>query len=119
MNKQENIAAAAFFNQTLGASIRTARLKMGLSQRQIAEWIGVTFQQIQKYESGESSMSVYRIWQIANVLEISLDALFHIKNQYENYDKETVDSFMKLYDFDERTKGALLEIISRLDIDKR
>ena len=116
MNKQKDVASKAFLNQTFGASIRAHRMRMGLSQKQVAEQIGVTFQQIQKYETAESSMSVYRMWQIAN---ISLDALFHVKDQYENFDKETMDSFIRLYNFDKKTKGALLEIISRLDTDKR
>lgn len=40
------------FNQKVGAKVRSRRTTLGLSQRQLAERTGLTFQQIQKYENG-------------------------------------------------------------------
>ncbi len=45
-------------NYTLGKRIRTARKSLGLSQTNIAKALGISFQQVGKYESGQNTMSV-------------------------------------------------------------
>jgi transcriptional regulator with XRE-family HTH domain len=61
----------ASFNAELGCLVRKHRRMLGMSQQDVAKKIGVTFQQVQKYESGESAMSVFRLREIARVLEMS------------------------------------------------
>ncbi|HDH01481.1 MAG TPA: XRE family transcriptional regulator [Nitrospirae bacterium] len=59
----------------LGALIRAARKRKGISQMKLAECIGVTYQQIQKYESGKSEVSVTRLYEIAEALGIPVTSL--------------------------------------------
>jgi transcriptional regulator with XRE-family HTH domain len=54
----------------IGRKIRALRLQRGLSQSQLAEAIGLTFQQVQKYEKGTNRVSAGRLQQIAERLGV-------------------------------------------------
>jgi transcriptional regulator with XRE-family HTH domain len=60
----------------LGAKIRVFRLHRGLSQSDLAGKIGVTFQQVQKYETGANRAGASRLSRITAVLGISIGELF-------------------------------------------
>ena len=60
----------------VGARIRMFRINRGMSQSVLAERIGVTFQQVQKYEKGANRVGASRLSQIATVLGISVGELF-------------------------------------------
>ena len=60
----------------VGARIRMFRVDRGMSQTMLAERIGVTFQQIQKYERGANRVGASRLSQIASVLDVSVGELF-------------------------------------------
>jgi transcriptional regulator with XRE-family HTH domain len=63
-------------NKQIGAEIKKMRETLGLSQMRLAEEVGVSFQQIQKYEKGINRISVERIQQISKALGTSVDAFF-------------------------------------------
>jgi transcriptional regulator with XRE-family HTH domain len=65
----------------VGAKIRVLRVSRGLSQSDLAGEIGVTFQQVQKYEKGANRVGASRLSQIANVLGISVGELFEPSRQ--------------------------------------
>ncbi len=52
----------------IGNLIRTTRKAAGLSQMKLAEMIGLSYQQVQKYENGTSEISISRLFQIAHAL---------------------------------------------------
>lgn len=54
-----------------GKMLRRLRICKGLSQNQLGNVVGLTFQQIQKYERGENRMSVSRIYQFCETLKAS------------------------------------------------
>jgi transcriptional regulator with XRE-family HTH domain len=54
----------------VGARIRARRLELSISQEKLAEAIGLTFQQVQKYEKGMNRVSSSRLMQIANTLNV-------------------------------------------------
>lgn len=54
----------------VGKRIRMRRLEIGLGQKTLGETIGITFQQIQKYENGTNRVTSSRIMQIADVLKV-------------------------------------------------
>ncbi|MCX5717158.1 MAG: helix-turn-helix domain-containing protein [Nitrospirae bacterium] len=56
----------------IGSLIRIVRKAAGLSQMELAEMVGISYQQIQKYEKGVSEISVSRLSQIAHALNIPL-----------------------------------------------
>jgi transcriptional regulator with XRE-family HTH domain len=63
-------------DSVVGAKIRIFRTNRGLSQTALAEAIGVTFQQVQKYESGTNRVGAGRLSRIAVVLGVSIGQLF-------------------------------------------
>jgi len=60
----------------VGQNIRIYRLQNGLSQGELGRRIGVTFQQIQKYESGTNRVGASRMTEIARVLDVPIMSLF-------------------------------------------
>ena len=58
--------------QAIGSLIRKRRVELSLSQRAIADQVGVTYQQIQKYEKGDCAISVARLTQVAIALGIPI-----------------------------------------------
>lgn len=57
----------------VGAKVKSRRLMLGLSQEELAKSIGLTFQQVQKYERGTNRISVSRLIDIARALKTPLD----------------------------------------------
>jgi transcriptional regulator with XRE-family HTH domain len=60
----------------VGQNIRICRLQQKFSQTELGRRIGVTFQQVQKYEKGANRVGASRLTQIADVLGVPLLALF-------------------------------------------
>jgi transcriptional regulator with XRE-family HTH domain len=60
----------------IGESIRVHRLIMGMSQSDLARRLGVSFQQVQKYEKGVNRVGAGRLPQIARIFDIPISALF-------------------------------------------
>lgn len=57
----------------VGAKVKSRRLMMGLSQEELAKSIGLTFQQVQKYERGTNRISVSRLTDISRALKVPVD----------------------------------------------
>jgi transcriptional regulator with XRE-family HTH domain len=60
----------------VGARIRGRRIVLGLTQQQLAERIGVTYQQEHKYEKGINRISAGRLFDFARVLSVPVDYFF-------------------------------------------
>jgi len=60
----------------VGARIRTRRLLIGMNQERLAKALGLTFQQVQKYEGGANRVSASRLSQIAEVLGVPISYFF-------------------------------------------
>jgi transcriptional regulator with XRE-family HTH domain len=60
----------------LGESIRAHRLIAGMSQGDLAGKLGVSFQQVQKYENGTNRVGAGRLPQIAEIFDVPIGALF-------------------------------------------
>jgi len=60
----------------VGRRIRPARLQAGMSQTDLADQIGVTFQQVQKYEKGANRLGAGRLSQVAQVLNHRVSDFF-------------------------------------------
>lgn len=66
------------FDRRLGERLKTLRTKRGLSLADVASEIGISYQQMQKHESGRNSLSTHRLLKIAKVLEVSPQAILDI-----------------------------------------
>jgi transcriptional regulator with XRE-family HTH domain len=60
----------------VGARIRMRRLLIGINQETLAQKLGLTFQQVQKYEGGANRVSASRLARIAEVLGVSISYFF-------------------------------------------
>ena len=60
----------------VGERLRSLRREVGLSQTDVAAALGISFQQVQKYETGANRVAAGRLWDIANVLEVDLEYFF-------------------------------------------
>jgi transcriptional regulator with XRE-family HTH domain len=56
--------------------LRGRRLRLGLPLSTLASACGVTFQQVQKYETGQSAISASRLWALSRVLEVDIGYFF-------------------------------------------
>lgn len=55
----------------VGAKVRQRRLMMGISQEKLGDALGLTFQQVQKYEKGTNRIGASRLSHIASVLQVA------------------------------------------------
>lgn len=60
----------------VGKRIRHRRWMIGITQQQLAEKVGIKFQQIQKYETGMNRVSASRLWDISEVLGVPVAFFF-------------------------------------------
>jgi len=60
----------------VGASIRLRRRDLKISQTQLAKALGLTFQQVQKYERGDNRVSASKLYDIASALKVGVDCFF-------------------------------------------
>lgn len=68
--------AANAVDRKLGQRVRSRRLEIGMSQERLAELLGVTFQQVQKYEKGVNRIAASRLYDISNALEMTVARFF-------------------------------------------
>lgn len=60
----------------VGAQVRLRRILLGLSQEAVSKIIGLTFQQLQKYEHGTNRISASRLYQLALILHVPVSHFF-------------------------------------------
>ena len=60
----------------VGKRVRHRRWLVGMTQQQLAEKVGIKFQQIQKYETGANRVSASRLWDISEVLDVPVSFFF-------------------------------------------
>src|SRR5215472_10838488 len=76
MSKPKRGKSTAMTDRHVGARIRERRIMLGLTQQQLAELIGVTYQQAHKYERGVNRVSAGRLFQIAKVLSVPMSYFY-------------------------------------------
>lgn len=107
----------------VGKRIRHRRWLVGMTQQQLAEKVGIKFQQIQKYETGMNRVSASRLWDIATALSISVSFFFEGLDEaeasvaYESdapndilKDKEALELVRSYYAIPETQRRRLFEL---------
>ncbi len=61
----------------VGERIRTRRTQLGLTQLQLAEALGISYQQVQKYETGANRISAGRLFELALKLQVEVSYFFN------------------------------------------
>ena len=65
----------------VGNRIRLRRTLLGLSQEKLASLLGLTFQQVQKYERGMNRVGASRLWDISKSLEVGINFFYEDMNK--------------------------------------
>ena len=60
----------------IGSRVRARRTMLGMSQEKLADALGLTFQQVQKYEKGINRIGASRLLHIAGILDVSIEFFF-------------------------------------------
>jgi transcriptional regulator with XRE-family HTH domain len=77
--KTKSPRASSAVDQYIGARMREGRRAINMTQANLGEKLGVTFQQIQKYEKGRNRVSAARLFVICEAFELSLASMFERK----------------------------------------
>lgn len=111
---------ASEVDRLVGDRIRRRRILMGLTQDQLGESLGISYQQIQKYETGANRVSAGRLYLIANRLDVSPGWFFDpVKSDASSDDFDELGSSRLLMEFvrsfarinDERLKTTLVSLV--------
>ena len=108
----------------VGKRIRHRRWLVGMTQQQLAEQVGIKFQQIQKYETGANRVSASRLWDIADALDVPVSFFFEgIETEQDPADgpvaampadilgdKEALDLVRSYYAIPENQRRRLFEL---------
>jgi len=63
-------------DEHVGSRLRLRRKVMGMSQEKLGESLGVTFQQVQKYERGTNRVGASRLWDLSRVLNVPINFFY-------------------------------------------
>ena len=107
----------------VGKRIRHRRWLVGMTQQQLAEDVGIKFQQIQKYETGANRVSASRLWDISETLNVPIIFFFEgidkSKEKAEDGDaiptdlmgdKEALDLIRSYYSIPENQRRRLFDL---------
>jgi len=94
----------------IGALIKHRRSELGWSQEVLGEKLDLTFQQVQKYENGANQLSVARLLQLCDVLDVPVSYLLGETQvpSFERLDYQTIRALGTITD--ERVKAALMRL---------
>ena len=103
----------------VGKRIRHRRWMIGMTQQQLAEMVGIKFQQIQKYETGMNRVSASRLWDIARAVDVPVSFFFdgledgQVHNAVEGdilADKEALQLVRAYYAMPEAQRRQIFEL---------
>ncbi len=107
----------------VGKRVRHRRWLVGMTQQQLAEQVGIKFQQIQKYETGANRVSASRLWDIADALDVPVSFFFEGLEEDQKAeadgsmlpadlmgDKEALDLVRSYYAIPENQRRRLFEL---------
>lgn len=114
----------------VGKRLRRRRRLLGLTQQQLADAVGIRFQQIQKYECGANRVSAARLWELAEALNVPAQYFYdglpsNVAHRPANdglgepmadlmAQRETIDLIRAYYQLSERPRRRLLDLAKSL-----
>jgi transcriptional regulator with XRE-family HTH domain len=108
-------------NNHIGQKIRERRHVLGMNQTDLGKKIGVTFQQIQKYEKGHNKIVASKLYDLANQLDIPISYFFEDFKNNDNINTNSNSSLMvneesAEFDYSDRSDPSTREAISIVKI---
>ncbi len=67
----------------VGNRVRQRRTLLGMNQTALAEALGLTFQQVQKYEKGTNRISASKLWNLTQILDVPVSYFFEKLSEHE------------------------------------
>ena len=102
----------------VGANLRRLRMLAGLSQADIARQLGISFQQVQKYEKAQNRISAGRLWELARMLDCPVDAFFADSDPSPppsaSADRQTTRLFDAWHRLPEELQDAVLAFVTAM-----
>jgi len=98
MNPITPARAPTSIDQHVGARLRLRRAQLDMSQSELGELLGVTFQQIQKYERGTNRIGASRLFHVAQALQVGIPYFYEGLNEDGSHALAS-DASDELYDF--------------------
>jgi len=100
----------------VGTRVRLRRLVMKMSQEKLGDQLGVTFQQVQKYERGANRVGASRLWKMSQVLDVPVGYFFDGLGQIAGAEEFAEDDQLPIvYDFINSSDGvALAKALSQI-----
>ena len=100
----------------VGTRVRLRRQVMKMSQERLGDQLGVTFQQVQKYERGANRIGASRLWKISEVLGVPIGFFFDgVTEGVEHADFAENDQLPVVYEFINSSDGvALAKAVSQI-----
>jgi len=90
----------------VGQRIRKRRVSLGISQNELAKYLGITFQQVQKYETGKNRIGASKLYEISLMLDTPVS--FFFQEIPKSYNKGMADiSDQDVYETDVMNKETL------------
>ena len=74
--EERNARQANLIDEHVGARVRLRRMLLGMSQEKLGESLGLTFQQVQKYEKGVNRIGASRLFDLAQVLGVPVQFFY-------------------------------------------
>ena len=110
---EKTTLSASDVDRLVGDRIRRRRILMGLTQDQLGESLGISYQQIQKYEKGTNGVSSIRLLQLSNYLKVPINYFFEDFSEYLiNLEKSKEGHMNVNYNF-------LVKLYSELNADQK
>lgn len=67
---------AGSLDEHIGMRLRQRRALLGMTQEKLADAVGITFQQVQKYENGANRISAGRLYEFSGILDVPVDYFY-------------------------------------------
>lgn len=103
------------FNKSLdafiGDRVKQRRVALGMSQDKLGAYLGITFQQVQKYEKGVNRISASMLYTIATVLNVEIDYFIDGFNNSDNQTNSLKEESSPVYEVDMRNKKESLDLL--------
>jgi transcriptional regulator with XRE-family HTH domain len=104
----------------IGACLRNERFAAGVTQQELAAYLGITYQQMQKHETGISAIPASRLYRLSQALAVPVSFFFDVPSANESADLKSregmrlVRAFRRIDDPEKRLR--LLDLVKALAI---
>lgn len=96
----------------VGSRVRLRRTLLGMSQEKLGAALGLTFQQVQKYERGTNRIGSSRLFQLGRILEVPVSFFFDdMPNEISQATSSVPDAENETFDQEDLSKRETLELV--------